>query len=120
MNKGLCLYEIGEYSETGEPSGKLISEFRDFLNDLYRFFKRYDSFFVVFFDSGRCAQNKSILTKTASYQLPLESLMSYDISNLFAIGMLVGAEFKAHSALRVQKSCMSMGEGVAKYLAKNL
>ena len=61
----------------------------------------------------------SILQKTSNYQLPLESLMSYDVDNLFVIGKILGAEFSAHSALRVQKSCMSMGEAVAKYIAQN-
>ena len=61
----------------------------------------------------------SILQKTSSYELPLESLMSADYDNLFAIGKILGADFYAHSALRVQKSCMSMGEAVAKYIAKN-
>ena len=60
----------------------------------------------------------SILQKTSSYQLPIESLMSYNFDNLFVIGKILGAEFEAHSALRVQKSCMSMGEAVAKYIAK--
>ena len=45
--------------------------------------------------------------------------MSYDVDNLFVIGKILGAEFSAHSALRVQKSCMSMGEAVAKYIAQN-
>ena len=64
-------------------------------------------------------KNKSILQKTSAYELPLEALMSYDYDNLFIIGKALGADFYAHSALRVQKSCMSMGEGVAKYLAKS-
>ncbi len=55
----------------------------------------------------------------SAYELPIESLMSADIDNLFVTGKLVGAEFSAHSALRVQKSCMSMGEGVAKYILNN-
>ena len=59
----------------------------------------------------------SVLQKTAFYELPIESLISNDIKNLFAAGKLVGAEFEAHGALRVQKSCMSMGEAVAKYIA---
>ncbi|MBE7707872.1 MAG: FAD-dependent oxidoreductase [Cyanobacteria bacterium SIG27] len=61
----------------------------------------------------------SILQKIATYELPIESLMSTDYDNLFAIGKILGADFYAHSALRVQKSCMSMGEAVAKYIAKN-
>ena len=59
----------------------------------------------------------SILKKTSTYQLPIESLMSNDYDNLFVIGKVLGADFVAHSALRVQKSCMSMGEAVAKYIA---
>ena len=55
------LYEISEYSEHGEPSGKLISEFRDFLNNLYKVFKKYDPMFCVFYDNGWNTQNKSIM-----------------------------------------------------------
>lgn len=61
-------------------------------------------------------KNGSILQKTACYQLPVESLISEDFKNLFVTGKIIGADFMAHSALRVQKSCMSMGEGVAKYI----
>jgi len=61
----------------------------------------------------------SILQKTSTYELPLESLMSANYDNLFVIGKILGADFEAHSALRVQKSCMSMGEATAKYIAKN-
>ena len=62
-------------------------------------------------------KNGSVLKKTSVYQLPIESLMSYDYNNLFVIGKVLGADFVAHSALRVQKSCMSMGEAVAKFIA---
>ena len=63
-------------------------------------------------------KKSSIIQVSQSYQLPIETLMSYDYDNLFIIGKPIGADFYAHSALRVQKSCMSMGEGVAKYIAK--
>jgi len=55
-----------------------------------------------------------------SYQLPIESLMSDDIENLFVAGRCLSADFKAQSALRVQRSCLSMGEGVAKYIVKQI
>lgn len=64
--------------------------------------------------------NNSVLIKNICYQLPIESLMSADVDNLYAIGKLVGADFQAHSALRVQKSCMSMGEAVAKHIRQRL
>ena len=61
-------------------------------------------------------KRKTTIDKMPSYSFPIESLMSYDINNLFVIGKILGADFEAHSALRVQKSCMSTGEGVAKYI----
>lgn len=54
--------------------------------------------------------------KTNSYELPIKSLMADEVDNLFVIGKIIGAQFLAHSALRVQKSCMSMGEAVGNYL----
>lgn len=65
-------------------------------------------------------KNKSVLLKTVDYKLPVESLISADIENLCVIGKLVGADFETHSALRVQKSCMSMGEAIAKYIKGKL
>ena len=62
----------------------------------------------------------SVLEKTEGYQLPIEALMSKDIENLFVAGKILGADFESHSALRVQKSCMSMGEAVAKFIAKTM
>lgn len=52
------------------------------------------------------------------YQFPLESLMTSDYDNVFAVGRCISADFKAQAALRIIPSCFSMGEGLAKYLAK--
>lgn len=51
------------------------------------------------------------------YQLPIESLIVDD--NLFVIGRCISADFEAQAALRIIPSCFSMGEGLAKYLAKS-
>ena len=59
----------------------------------------------------------STLEVVKDYTLPLESLMSADIDTLFVVGRCISADFMAQGALRVQASCFSMGEGVAKYLA---
>ena len=61
-------------------------------------------------------KNSSIINVSKAYELPIESLISADLDNLFVIGKPIGVDFYAHSALRVQKSCMSMGEAVAKYI----
>lgn len=63
-------------------------------------------------------RDKSTLQTVKDYTLPLESLMSADIDNLFVAGRCISADFMAQGALRVQASCFSMGEGVAKYIAK--
>lgn len=62
-------------------------------------------------------KNCSTLKAYNDYQLPIEALMSADIDNLFVAGRCLSADFMAQGALRVQASCFSMGEGVAKYIA---
>ena len=60
----------------------------------------------------------STLEIVKDYQLPLESLMSANIENLFVVGRCISADFLSQGALRVQASCFSMGEAVAKYISK--
>ena len=62
-------------------------------------------------------KDSSTLFKVKDYQLPLESLMSADIDNLFVAGRCISADFMSQGALRVQASCFSMGEGISKYIA---
>ncbi len=70
-------------------------------------------------DVHSCDKNKGELIKTGEYQLPIEALMSADFDNLFVAGRCLSADYKAQAALRVQASCFSMGEAVAKYIVKN-
>jgi hypothetical protein len=56
----------------------------------------------------------STLREVRPYTLPLESLMAQDYDNLYVAGRCLGADFKAQAALRVQASCMSMGEAIAR------
>lgn len=64
-------------------------------------------------------KDNSVLEHTMQeYQLPIESLMSNEIDNLFAVGRCISADFESQAALRIQPSCFSMGEGVAKYITK--
>ena len=66
-------------------------------------------------------KDSSLLKKVyQEYQLPIESLMLKDYDNVFVIGRCISADFKAQAALRIIPSCFSMGEGLAKYLAKSL
>lgn len=71
-------------------------------------------------DVHSAEKDNSILSKTPDYQLPIESLISDDIDNLFVVGRCISADFLAQAALRVQASCFSMGEGAAKYIANLL
>lgn len=66
-------------------------------------------------------KEKSTLEHQAQeYQLPIEALMSIDIDNLFVAGRALSADFMAQGALRIQPSCFSMGEGVAKWIAEEM
>ncbi len=62
--------------------------------------------------------NESVLEHTLQdYYLPIEALISQDYDNLFVAGRCLSADFQAQAALRIQPSCFSMGEGVAKHIA---
>lgn len=65
-------------------------------------------------------KNNSRLEKTGEYQLPIESLMSYNYDNLFVVGRGLSADYLAQGALRVQASCFSMGEAVARYIKSQI
>ena len=62
-------------------------------------------------------KNASTLKKVQDYQIPLESCMSANINNLFAVGRCISCDFMAQGAIRVQPTCFSMGEGVARYIS---
>lgn len=68
-------------------------------------------------DIHSAEKDGSTLKQVGYYQLPIESLMSADVNNLFVIGRCISADFKAQAALRVQQSCFSMGEAVARFIA---
>ena len=71
-------------------------------------------------DVHSCDKNSSTLESNGEYQLPIESLMSYDYDNLFVAGRGISADELSQGALRVQANCFSMGEAVAKYIKKSL
>ena len=62
-------------------------------------------------------KDSSTLQMNGEYQLPLEALMSNDYDNLFVAGRCLSADYLAQGALRVQGSCFSMGEAVAKHIS---
>lgn len=69
-------------------------------------------------DVHSAKKNSSTLEVVQDYELPVESLMSADVDNLFTAGRCISADLQAQGALRVQASCFSMGEGLVKYLKK--
>jgi len=104
------------YREENRVKGKYVYTKDDIINS-----KTFDNpvlsaNYSIDIHSKNKNKNKIEFSKISKYQLPIESLMSFDVNNLFIIGKILSADFEAHSALRVQKSCMSMGEGVAKYI----
>jgi len=97
--------------------GKYIYTYEDLISG-----KKFDnpvliSNYPVDIHSDKKGKSKLIKTEQ-EYQLPIEALMVKGYENLFVIGRCISAEFKAQAALRIIPSCFSMGEGLAKYLAK--
>ena len=65
-------------------------------------------------------KDDSKLIKTGKYYIDIKPLKSKNYKNLFAAGRNIGADKYAHGALRVQISCMSMGEAVAKHIKNQI
>ncbi len=62
------------------------------------------------------SKNKSTLKKVQDYQIPIEACMSADYPNLFAAGRCISCDYMAQGAIRIQPTCFSIGEGVARYI----
>lgn len=62
------------------------------------------------------------LPKGEFYEVPFRSLITNEISNLLVVGRCISADFPAQAAVRIQPTCMSMGEAAgiaAAYGLKN-
>lgn len=55
-----------------------------------------------------------------TYYIPVECLICAENDKLYAAGRIISADFEAQAALRTQMSCFSMGEAVAKDIARKL
>lgn len=55
-----------------------------------------------------------------TYYVPIDCLICAENDNLYATGRIISADFEAQAALRTQMSCFSMGEAVAKDIARKL
>ena len=94
--------------------GKYIYTYDDIITG-----KKFDNPVVISnypVDVHSFVKDNSKLVKTSDYQLPIEALMSNDYDNLFVAGRCLSADFSAQGALRVQASCFSMGEAIARYV----
>ena len=59
-------------------------------------------------------ENDKLTYTNKTCYVPIEVLISEKNDNLYGIGKILSADFEAHSALRTQMSCFSMGEAAAK------
>lgn len=54
------------------------------------------------------------------YEIPVESLMPKDFSNLFIVGKTISATFKAEASLRILPNCMAIGESAGDIVSEKL
>lgn len=101
--------------ESGRVEGKIIYTKDNILSG-----KTYDNpvlsaDYPIDVHSGK--KDKSVLDKVNQpYQLPIEALCASRYDNLFMAGRNLSADFEAQAALRIQTSCFSMGEAVARHI----
>ena len=65
-------------------------------------------------------KNSSVLSGNFNYEFPLRSLKVKGFKNLYSIGKCLGADFESHASLRIQKTCMSTGEAVARAIREEI
>jgi 5'-3' exonuclease len=70
--------ELSHYVEHQEVSNTLIVELKAFLNGLYRSFKQYDPFFIIFYDDGYCQQNRTIYSQYKSGRSNIKMVLMHD------------------------------------------
>lgn len=105
--------------ESGRVEGKIVYSKDDIISG-----KTYDNPVLTAdypIDVHSNEKDKSVLDKVnQAYQLPIEALCASGYSNLFMAGRNLSADFEAQAALRIQTSCFSMGEAVAKHISSQL
>lgn len=77
-NKNNVFMELTHYVDNNKVSDIYINELRDFLNGLYRSFKKYDPFFVLFYDDGYCQQNKVLYSNYKTGRANIQMVLMHD------------------------------------------
>ena len=54
--------------------------------------------------------NQQKLARGAFYEVPYRSLVTNEFANLLVVGRCISADFPAQASVRIQPTCMSMGE----------
>lgn len=77
--KSNIFFELNYYIDNNRQVSKtLITEYKDFLNNLYSIYKRYNPFFVTFYDDGKNIQNSSINSKYKEKKLSMSDIVADD------------------------------------------
>lgn len=77
-NRNNIFFEINHYIENKKPSEKLVQEYSDFLNYLYKVFKNLDQYYITFYDDGVNAQNKFTDVSYKSNRVPMSDIITDD------------------------------------------
>ena len=77
-NKNNVFMELSYYVDNQKVSNTLIVELKKFLNHLYKSFKKYDPFFVLFYDDGYCQQNKAIYSQYKAGRVNIKKVLMHD------------------------------------------
>lgn len=111
-----CISEIMGIRESRRVKTKYIFTKDDIINPKEFKHPILETKYPIDIHKPNSQKDTTLTTPKEKYSLPLESLISYNFDNLFIIGRCLGASFEAQASLRIIPNCMSMGEGLIKYL----
>jgi 5'-3' exonuclease len=77
-NKNVVQYEIAEYIRTQKTPSIFINELREFMNNLYSQYKKYNVKFFIFYDDGQCLQNKNLYNDYKNRTSSFDSMLLED------------------------------------------
>ena len=77
-NRNTIFMEINRFATENKISNIFIEELKFFLNNLFMKFKQFDPFFIIFYDDGRCQQNKNIQSYYKNGRNTLNTILEHD------------------------------------------
>jgi 5'-3' exonuclease len=109
-NKNNVFNEINYYLENNKPSDQLITEYRNYLNNLFKRFKQYKPIMITFYDDGHNSQNLSIRNTYKQGRSSMSDFIEKDDE------LMLFRQIKKRYLIEIEKKCNVKNHGIVYYL----